>query len=90
MVTSSDLGQRDLDLNLTRTETVSVICQSIKNKIPRIIVHGVYQAFGINGAQWGLRVLKYTEHILHTLSLLSNLYNNLVRQISVVLQRGRP
>ena len=90
VVTSSDLGQRDLDLNLTRTKMVSIICQSIKNKIPCIIVHGVYRAFGINGAQWGLGVLKYTEHILHALPLLSNLYNNFVRQISVVLQICKP
>ena len=52
-------------------------------------MYGVYGACRVNGTQWGLRVLKYTEHILHTLPLLSNLYN-LVRQISVVLQIGKP
>ena len=90
MVTSSDLGQQDLDLNLTRTKMVRIICHRIKNKVPCITVYGVYGACRVNGTQWGLRVLKYTEHILHALPRLSNLYNNLVRQISVVLQIGKP
>lgn len=69
---------------------VSIICQSIKNKVPCIIVYGFYSACRVNGTQWGLGVLKYTECICHALPLLSNLYNNLVRQISVVLQIGKP